>query len=320
MHDSTRLVTESTTGDSDAPDNLYGAPLLSSAEEQQLFRRYVATHDLAIREQIILANTRLVRELAGKFHPRGAMTREDIESEGFIGLMTAVERFDPERGFKFSTYATNWIRQRISRALADQAEIIREPVHVQTKRAHAKRHEGTEGAAPKLPRTSPSRPWRMVSLDTPILNEFGSDNPDGSSLADLIPAPQSQGFEEEIGERDYLRSTLYVALGTLSARERYVLTLRFGLATGGEDCWTLEAVGKSMNITRERVRQIERDALHELRRMLTPAPDGDAMLRVIDDMRVARLARLREARVAQLVEARAKRKYLQRPQQQPLAS
>lgn len=315
MYDSTRLTMGSTRGDSDAPDNLFGAPLLSSAEEQQLFRRYVATHDPAIREQIILANTRLVRELASKFHPRGAMTAEDLESEGFIGLMTAVERFDPERGFKFSTYATNWIRQRISRALADQAETIREPVHVQTKRAHAKRHAETEA---KLPKTSPSRPWRMISLDKPILNEFGSDDPDGSSLADIIPAPQSQMFEDEIGERDYLRSTLYAALATLSARERYVLTLRFGLATEGQDCWTLEAVGKSMNITRERVRQIERDALHELRRMLAPAPDGDALLRVIDDMRVARLARLRELRVAQLAQARAMRK--RQEMQQPLAS
>lgn len=260
----------------DGIDPLYGADLLTPAEERALFTAYQRTHDAQLRDQLILANTRLVRSLARRYHvsAESGMTTEDLEMEGMFGLMTAIERFDLTRGLKFSTMATHWIKQAIQRAIADQAQLIREPVHVQEKRQKAWRAGGggdTEALRPS---------WQMLSLDEPLLPH--SDTPEETTLAALIPAPEIGGTVEEIAtDRAHWHATLYAALGRLPARERYVLELRYGLHNGG-DCWTLEQCGSAMNgISRERVRQIEGKAFTYLRQMLSETSDGELVLRLL---------------------------------------
>ncbi len=245
--------------------------LLSSREEEALALR-AAQGDEKARKGIIEANLRLVVSVAKRYVNRG-LPFPDLIQEGNIGLMKAVSKYDPKLGFRFSTYATWWIRQAITRAIADQALLIRLPVHI-TESCHKIR--GTvrelslslnrEPTAAEIARAlgwERSRVERLlristetVSLDTPI----GEDG--DSSLGDFIADARAQDPETS-SEMAALSRDVKKALTCLTERERKVLELRFGFFDGRS--WTLEEVGVCFRVTRERVRQIEAKALRKLR-------------------------------------------------------
>ena len=246
-------------------------PLLSMDEEKQLAER-MAQGDSSAKKRLCEANLRLVVSIAKKFVGRG-MQFLDLIQEGNLGLLKAVEKFDYNKGFKFSTYATWWIRQAITRAIADQARTIRIPVHMvetitKVKKAssqllHETGHDPTtEEIAERLemPVERIQEIIRIaqdpVSLETPIGEE------EDSHLGDFIqdddaPAPA------DAASLMLLKEQLNEVLSTLSDREARVLRLRFGLEDGRAR--TLEEVGKEFDVTRERIRQIEAKALRKLR-------------------------------------------------------
>ena len=246
-------------------------PLLSMDEEKQLAER-MAQGDSSAKKRLCEANLRLVVSIAKKYVGRG-MQFLDLIQEGNLGLLKAVEKFDYNKGFKFSTYATWWIRQAITRAIADQARTIRIPVHMvetitKVKKAssqllHETGHDPTtEEIAERLemPVERIQEIIRIaqdpVSLETPIGEE------EDSHLGDFIqdddaPAPA------DAASLMLLKEQLNEVLSTLSDREARVLRLRFGLEDGRAR--TLEEVGKEFDVTRERIRQIEAKALRKLR-------------------------------------------------------
>lgn len=245
--------------------------LLSAAQEEQLSRQ-IAAGNTGARKAMIEANLRLVVSIAKRYCNRG-LPFSDLIQEGNIGLMKAVEKFDPNLGFKFSTYATWWIRQSITRAIADQALIIRLPVHM-TESLNKVRIASRDltislGRNPTMNEIAQDLDWDerkieyilnlntdTVSLDTPI----GEDG--DSFLGDFISDEFSENPETAV-EESALRNDLHRALESLTERERKVIELRFGLADGKER--TLEEVGSAFNVTRERIRQIEAKALRKLR-------------------------------------------------------
>ena len=246
-------------------------PLLSTEEEIELATR-MSQGDAYARKRLSEANLRLVVSIAKRYVGRG-MQFLDLIQEGNLGLIKAVEKFDHTKGFKFSTYATWWIRQAITRAIADQARTIRIPVHmvetinkvkkVSSQLLHKNGHEPTaEEVADELdmPVEKVREIIRVaqepVSLETPIGEE------EDSHLGDFIqdddaPAPS------EVASHMLLKEQLSDVLSTLTEREEKVLRLRFGLEDGRSR--TLEEVGKEFNVTRERIRQIEAKALRKLR-------------------------------------------------------
>ena len=245
--------------------------LLTLEEEQELSRR-VAEGDEHAKNILAESNLRLVVSIAKRYVGRGLLFL-DLIQEGNIGLMKAVEKFDYDKGYKFSTYATWWIRQAITRALADQARTIRVPVHmVETinKMARIERQmtlelnrEPTDQELSKKMGLSVDKIAEIrkisqdpVSLETPIGEE------DDSHLGDFL-ADERTMSPEEFANYEVLKDELREVLDTLTVREKEVLELRFGLFDGSSH--TLEEVGKQFKVTRERIRQIEAKALRKLR-------------------------------------------------------
>jgi len=246
-------------------------PLLTSEEEIDLAVR-MANGDEYAKQRLSEANLRLVVSIAKRYVGRG-MQFLDLIQEGNLGLIKAVEKFDYTKGFKFSTYATWWIRQAITRAIADQARTIRIPVHmvetinkvkkVSSQLLHKNGHEPTaEEIADELgmPVDKVREIMRVaqepVSLETPIGEE------EDSHLGDFIPDDDTPA-PADAASHILLREQLSEVLHTLTPREEKVLRLRFGLEDGRSR--TLEEVGKEFNVTRERIRQIEAKALRKLR-------------------------------------------------------
>ena len=245
--------------------------LLTPDEEVRLARR-IATGDGQAKERLVESNMRLVVSIAKAYRSSG-IPFEDLIQEGAIGLMTAAERFDPQRGYRFSTYATQWIRQAIGRAVDNKAKSIRLPAHVSESlrkidkaRAEMRRELGEDptpeqlsvrtGISPRKVSNLLNTTQEPISLDMPVGDE------ENTSLGSLLYDKTSPDPQEELIDAE-MRDEIDSILATLDDREQLIMRKRFGF--DGEDTYVLQQIGEELNISRERVRQIEAQALRKLR-------------------------------------------------------
>ena len=252
-------------------NQIRGLPLLTEEEEQALAQA-AAQGNVRARDRLVERNLRLVVAMARRYRNLG-LDLPDLIQEGNLGLLRAVDRFDPARGFRFSTYATWWIRQGMTRALADKGRAIRLPVHVAEESIRVNRAAdrlrtlmGCEPTDEDLARETGLPVLRVcqlrqasqgtVSLDRPL-----SDEPDGAAMGDLLADENAANPEDAVCQQG-LREAVCEVLDRLDPREAKVLILRYGLLD--HHARTLEEVGAQMGVTRERVRQIEQKAFRKI--------------------------------------------------------
>lgn len=251
---------------------IHTIPLLSPEQELYLAKR-VADGDVVAKNKLVESNLRLVASIARKYIGKSSLSFLDLVQEGNMGLYKAADKYDYTKGFKFSTYATYWVRQAISRAIADQSRTIRTPVHVVEALSKIKKakselfqslgHEPTDdevGAAIGLTgdkvRMYIEAARNPLSIDKPLTDD------DEADMSDIIP-DENQETPEEAMRKLATKEAIYEVLGTLSEREQLVIKMRFGLEDGVGH--TLEDIGKALGVTRERARQIESIAMRKLR-------------------------------------------------------